>query len=186
MNYQVHIKHTDISNTGGHVVQLISLRKWQRKSSVAKYVNSNFFINTLDQIKFLVESTFYPLTLIEIYIVYHPEGIASKETSSYLCFLLCEENNCTLGHILLLLHSHTSLCGSSRSKSHKKDCHIYPSNHYNSKRTLHPKVIGFSNLNLVSFPRLLWLLYTHLYMGQIHASTSPLDTLRECHVTPSN
>jgi hypothetical protein len=58
MNYQVHIKHTDISNTGGHVVQLISLRKWQRKSSVAKYVNSNFFINTLNQIQFLVESTF--------------------------------------------------------------------------------------------------------------------------------
>lgn len=81
--------------------------------------------------------------------MYYPEGIASEETSSYLCFLLCEENNCTLGDVLLLLHSNTSLCGCSRSKSHKKGCHIYPSNHYNSKCSLHPKVIGFQLFKII-------------------------------------
>lgn len=81
--------------------------------------------------------------------MYYPEGIASEETSSYLCFLLCEENNCTLGDVLLLLHSNTSLCGCSRSKSNKKGCHIYPSNHYNSKCSLHPKVIGFQLFKII-------------------------------------
>lgn len=84
--------------------------------------------------------------------MYHPEGITSEETSSYLCFLLCEKNSCTLGHVFLLLHSHTSLCGSSRSQSQKADCHIYPSNHYNSKCSLHPKVLVSFNLKFIQFP----------------------------------
>ena len=75
--------------------------------------------------------------------MYHPEGITFEETSSYLCFLLCEENSCTLGHVFLLLHSYTSLCGNSRSHSQKADCHIHSSNHYNSKCIVHPKVTGF-------------------------------------------
>ena len=83
--------------------------------------------------------------------MYNPEGTASQETSSCLCFLLCEENSCTLGHILLLLHSYTSLCDSSWSQSQKADCHIHPSNHYNSKCSLHPKVTGPDYNNSVKF-----------------------------------
>lgn len=83
--------------------------------------------------------------------MYNPEGTASQETSSCLCFLLCEENSCTLGHFLLLLHSYTSLCDSSWSQSQKADCHIHPSNHYNSKCSLHPKVTGPDYNNSVKF-----------------------------------
>lgn len=153
MNYQAHLKHTDFSSTGGLVVQLISLRKWQKKSYVTKYVKFNFLINSWNQIQFLVESTFTPLhwlKFVSYYHVYHPESITSEETPSYLCFLLCEENSCTLGHVFFLLHSHTSLCGSSRSQSQKADCHIYPSNHYNSKCSLHPMVISFPQFKIYS------------------------------------
>lgn len=41
-------------------------------------------------------------------ILFYAEGVYIEENSCHLCFLLCEEDSCTLGHFLLLLHGYTN------------------------------------------------------------------------------
>lgn len=81
------------------------------------------------------------------------EGVNLQENSCHLCFLLCEEDNSTPGHFLLLLRGHTCKCHGSRNKTHK--AYSY------SKRSLHSKLQSLQwsrSLHLLVF----WILFENV------------------------